>query len=69
MDLNSSNQERYLKLPQVLAIVPVSRSTWYRGIQQGIYPRAVKVSHRASAWRLSDVNRSIENLQGRFESR
>ena len=63
MDLGAETQERYLKLHQVLAIVPVSRSTWYRGVQQGIYPKAVKLSHRASAWRLSEVKNAIELLQ------
>jgi len=27
-----------LRLPEVLAIFPISRSTWYQGIKDGRYP-------------------------------
>jgi prophage regulatory protein len=46
----------YLKLKDVLAIFPVSRSTWYQGMQEGIYPRPVKLTNkRAVGWRKSDI--------------
>jgi len=44
-----------LRLPQVLKIVPVSRSTWYLGVKKGVYPAPVKIGRRASAWRRHDV--------------
>jgi len=40
-----------LKLNQVLQLVPVSRSTWLRGIEHGIYPKPVKISSHLNAWR------------------
>jgi prophage regulatory protein len=47
----------YLKLKDVLAIFPVSRSTWYQGMQDGIYPRPVKLTgKRAVGWRKSDID-------------
>ncbi len=51
------------RLPEVLKIIPVSRAAWYRGIQQGIYPKPVKLSGgRTSAWRNSDLLDLIEQL-------
>lgn len=41
---------RLLRLPEVLSIVPVSRSTWYEGIRQGVYPSPVRISQRTVAW-------------------
>ncbi|MBC7981227.1 MAG: AlpA family phage regulatory protein [Armatimonadetes bacterium] len=35
--------EGYLRLPHVLKIIPVSQSTWYRGIRSGRYPQPVKL--------------------------
>ncbi len=41
-------------------LIPVSRSSFYQGIRDGIYPKAVKLGKRTSAWRLSELMRVIE---------
>lgn len=46
---------RHMKLPEVLSIIPVSRSTWYDGMNSGIYPKPVRVSKRGVAWSESDI--------------
>ena len=51
-----------LRLPQVLALFPVSPSTWYQGIKDGIYPKGVKIGPRASAWRALDIKKLMDNL-------
>lgn len=52
-----------LRLPQVQAMIPVSRSTWYAGIKTGLYPGPLKISARASAWRLSDIEALVERFK------
>lgn len=52
-----------LRLPAVQAIIPVSRSTWYAGIKIGIYPAPIKISARASAWRLADIEALVERFK------
>jgi len=51
-----------LRLPEVLKIIPVSRSTWYLGVKNREYPTPVKIGRRASAWRRHE----IEALLSRF---
>lgn len=51
-----------LRLPEVLAIYPVKKSTWYAGVKDGLYPRPVKIAARASAWRMSDIQKLIATL-------
>jgi prophage regulatory protein len=46
----------FLRLPQVLKRFPVSKSTWWKGIREGKYPKPVKLSERTSAWRESDID-------------
>ena len=58
----------YLRLPQVLEIIPVSRSTWYRGIKSGRYPQSVKLSTRAAGWKIVDVNSCAAELEGTSSS-
>ena len=51
-----------IKLPDVLQLYPVSRSTWYQGIKLGKYPPPIKIGPRSSAWRLSDIYKLIEDV-------
>ena len=49
-----------LRLPQVLAIVPVGKTTWWAGVKAGRYPKPIKISARCTAWRSSDIQRLLE---------
>lgn len=62
---NSLPAEGFVKLPQVLATIPVSKSTWFRGIAAGKYPKPVKIGYRASAWRVEEIRRCITSLSER----
>ena len=48
-------RERLIRIDEVLAVVPISRSSWYAGIKAGIFPRQLKLGRRISAWREQDV--------------
>lgn len=41
---------RLLRLPEVLKILPISRTTFYEGIALGIYPAPVRLGKRTVAW-------------------
>jgi prophage regulatory protein len=45
-------------------LIPVSRSSFYQGIRDGIYPRAVRLGKRTSVWRMSELMRVIERGAG-----
>jgi predicted DNA-binding transcriptional regulator AlpA len=49
----------FLRLPQVLAFIPVGRSTLWAGIKQGKYPRPLKLSERITVWRAEDIREWI----------
>lgn len=51
-----------LRLPQVLALIPVSRSAWWAGCKSGRYPKPVKLGPRTTAWRASDIAALLEKL-------
>jgi prophage regulatory protein len=36
-------------------LIPISRSAFYQGIKDGIYPKPVRLGKRTSAWRMSDL--------------
>ncbi|MES2659477.1 MAG: AlpA family phage regulatory protein [Verrucomicrobiota bacterium] len=62
MEIENDAELGYLRLPQVLRLIPVSKSTWFRGIQSGKYPRPVKLGIRASGWKVSDIRRCIAEI-------
>ena len=50
----------FLRLPQVLALYPVSASTWWAGVRAGRFPQPVKLGARATAWRAEEIAALIE---------
>ncbi len=48
---------RYLRLPEVLDRIPVSKSTWWAGIRNGIFPKAIKLSPRVTVWLEADIDK------------
>ena len=50
----------FLRLPEVLRLYPVSRSTWWAGVRAGRYPQPVKLGERCTAWRAVDIIDLIE---------
>jgi prophage regulatory protein len=52
----------FLRLPQVLQIVPVGKSTWWAGVKDGRYPKGQKLSPRTTAWKIEDIRALIAEL-------
>ena len=52
----------FLRLAQVLTLIPVSRSAWYDGVAEGRYPAPVRLGPRTAAYRVEDIVALIERL-------
>jgi prophage regulatory protein len=55
MNDNHLTPRKMLSLQQVLAIVPFSRSTLYREMDEGRFPKAREIAPRRIAWYEDDV--------------
>ena len=53
----------FLRLPQVLKVYPVSKSTWWAGVKSGRYPQPVKLGPKMTAWRVEDIRALISSMQ------
>lgn len=51
----------FLRQSQVLALVPVSKSTLWRRVQARTFPQPVKLSARVTAWRAEDLRQWIHD--------
>ncbi len=61
-DNATSSARTLLRLPQVLRRIPVSRSTWWKNVSAGIYPKGIKLSERTTAWLESDIDELVDRL-------
>ncbi|MCI1005188.1 AlpA family phage regulatory protein [Herbaspirillum sp. C7C8] len=53
------DEDALLRLPAVLNLIPVGRSTWYAGINDGRYPEPVRLGRRCVAWRMRDIQKVL----------
>ncbi|MDE2382808.1 MAG: AlpA family phage regulatory protein [Xanthomonadaceae bacterium] len=58
---NALPETGFLRLPEVLKLYPVSRSTWWAGVRAGRFPQPVKIGERCTAWRAEDIRELIES--------
>lgn len=63
--MNDNPSDSLLRIGQVLKLVPVSRSAWYKGIRLGIYPPPIKIGRKLAFWRASTIDALITELGGR----
>jgi predicted DNA-binding transcriptional regulator AlpA len=55
-------KEGLIRLPDVLKIIPVSRSTWLKKVKNGEAPRSFKLGPRITGWKVSDIRNYLEGL-------
>ena len=58
MDLN----KRLLTLREAIAVVSLSRSTIYRGMEAGWLPRPLKIGSRMVRWSVADIDAYLDRL-------
>ena len=64
---NSSTEQNlsmgFLRLEQVLKLIPVSKATWWNGCKTGQFPQPFKLAPRITAWRVSDIQNCMEKFK------
>jgi len=59
---NNSEPDGFMRLPEVLRVIPISKTAWWEGVRSGRYPQSVKLGPRTTAWRVSDIRKLIDAL-------
>ena len=55
-------QEGFVRLPQVLHVLAIGKSSFWTGIKAGRYPAPIKLAPRTAAWRVQDIRELIARL-------
>jgi predicted DNA-binding transcriptional regulator AlpA len=54
----------FVRLTQVLAVIPIGRTCWWEGVKSGRFPKPIKLSPRCTAWKAEDIHGLIRRLSG-----
>lgn len=52
----------FMRLNQVLSVIPLGKTCWWEGVKAGRFPKPVKLSPRCTAWRAEDIRELIHKL-------
>lgn len=58
----------FVRLPQILNVIPVGRSSWWAGVKSGKYPQPVKLGENTTAWKAEDIHALIAKLSAESEA-
>ncbi|WP_286952853.1 MULTISPECIES: helix-turn-helix transcriptional regulator [Aminobacterium] len=53
----------FLRLPDVLKIIPVSSATWYNGIREGRFPKGIRITGNTVGWRVQDIKALVRKIE------
>lgn len=59
---NKLPTEGYVRLPQILNVFPISKSSWWEGVKSGKYPKQVKLGPKISAWKVEDIRKLLNQF-------
>lgn len=61
-DIRPLPQEGFVRLPQVLHVLGIGRTSFLSGVKEGRFPQPVSLGPRAIGWRVDEIRALIERL-------
>lgn len=53
----------FLRLRQIIpGLIPIGKTSWWKGVKNGLYPQSVKIGPRTTAWPVEDIRALIARL-------
>ncbi len=62
MNTNLLPDTGFVRLPIILKVIPVGKSSWWAGCKTGRFPQPVKLGPRTTAWKTEDIRKLISTL-------
>jgi predicted DNA-binding transcriptional regulator AlpA len=62
LDMYDIPETGFLRLPQVLSVIPLGKTCWWEGVKSGRFPKPIKLSARCTAWRAEEIRALITHL-------
>lgn len=52
----------YVRLPQILKVIPIGKSTWWAGVASGRFPASIKLGPRTTVWKVEDIRELLSDI-------
>jgi len=62
IDNNKLPATGFVRLEQILKVIPIGKSTWWAGVKSGKFPKPVKLGERITAWKVEEINDLISSF-------
>lgn len=59
----------FIRLPQVLYYLGISKTTFYQNIENGIFPKPKKLTARTSVWSVEDIRNLIDRVNEQIDTK
>ena len=56
--------EGFVRLRQILHVLPIGKASWWEGVKSGRYPAPVKLGPRTTVWRVEDIRALLQRMSG-----
>ena len=60
--MNGIPETGFVRLSQVLNVIPIGKTCWWEGVKSGRFPKPIKLTERCTAWRAEDIHELIKAL-------
>ena len=60
--MDTAIKDQFLRLPQVMEISGLAKSTIWAYVKKGKFPQPIKLSARVTVWKLSDIHKWMESF-------
>ena len=60
-------KEGFVRLPQILSVIPISKSQFWLGVKNGRFPQPIKLGAKTTVWRVEDIRAFIVRLSQQAE--
>lgn len=55
-------QTGFVRIPQILSVIPISRSAWWSGVKSSKYPAPIKLGANTTVWKAEDIHALIKQI-------
>jgi prophage regulatory protein len=60
--MQSLPETGFVRLPQVLSVISLGKTSWWNGVKSGRFPQTIKLTAHCTAWRAEDIPALIKQL-------
>ena len=60
-------KEGFVRLPQILSVIPISKSQFWLGVKNGRFPQPINLGEKTTVWRVEDIRAFIARLSQQAE--